>query len=243
MGRRSVTEQQKISTLTWVFDKKLHDKWTFKKIADELEQIADEEGFFAFSISAIQKHFTEWVKAGQPDIAEFAKRKPKDDLVPHVYDEHEADNEYAERGVGDELTEHDAPAEHTEYETILPEPEGQPIYLIDSNLEQRMEEIARNVFHHMMNEMHHQNMMYGESTTLTGAEEIPPEPKTVKGIKGRRETRAYKRYTAGIDVVLVPLFEQEMKAKGLSCGKLLDIILWNRYGKPNLSYMVEDEVD
>ena len=95
----------------------------------------------------------------------------------------------------------------------------------------------------MMNEMRHQNMMYGESITLDGIEEIPPEPRTVKGIKGRREDRVYKRYTAGIDVKLVPLFEQEMKKKGLSCGKLLDIILWNRYGKPNLSYMVEDEVD
>jgi hypothetical protein len=115
--------------------------------------------------------------------------------------------------------------------------------LIDSNLEQRMEEVARNVFHLMMNEIQVQNMMYGKSFDLDGIEEIPPEPKTVKGIKGRREDRVYKRYTAGIDVVLVPLFEQEMKAKGLSCGKLLDIILWNRYGKPNLSYMVENEVD
>ena len=237
MGRRSVTEQQKISTLTWVFDKKLNDKWTFKKIADELKQIADDEGFFAFSISAIQKHFTEWVKAGQPDITEFVKRKPKDDQAPDVYVEHEPDIEYAELNERGEYKEHDA------HEDLLPEAERQHINLIDNNLEQRMEEIARNVFHHMMNEMRNQNMMYGESTTLTGTEEIPPEPKTVKGIKGRRETRTYKRYTAGIDVVLVPMFEQEMKKKGLSSGKLLDIILWNRYGKPNLSYMLEDETN
>ena len=240
MGRRSITELQKINTLTWVFDKKLHNKWTFKKIADELKQIADDEGFFAFSISAIQKHFTEWVKAGQPDITEFAKRKPKDDLAPDVYDEHEPDIEYAERGASDEP---DELAELNARNDLLPEPEGQPIYLIDNNLEERMEEIARNVFHHMMNEMQEQHIRYGESITLPETEERPPEPKTVKGIKGRREDRVYKRYTPGIDVKLVPLFEHEMKKKGLSCGKLLDIILWNRYGKPNLSYMVENEVD
>ena len=237
MGRRSVTEQQKISTLTWVFDKKLNDKWTFKKIADELNRIAPDEGFFTFSISAIQKHYMEWVKAGQPDITDFAKRKPKDDLAPDVYDEHEPDIEYAERGASDELAEHDA------HDDLLPEAERQPINLIDNNLEERMEEIARNVFHHMMHEMQEQNMMYGESSTLAGIEEKPPEPKTVKGIKGRREDRVYKRYTAGIDVKLVSLFEHEMKKKGLSCGKLLDIILWNRYGKPNLSYMLEDETN
>jgi len=237
MGRRSITELQKISTLTWAFDKKLHDRWTFKKIADELNKIAPDEGFFAFSVSAIQKHFTEWVKAGQPDITEFAKRKPKDDLAPDVYDEHEPEMDYAELNQPGEYKEHDA------HDDLLPEAGRQHINLIDNNLEQRMEEVARGVFHHMMNEMRNQHMMYDESITLTGTEEIPPEPKTVKGIKGRREDRAYKRYTAGIDVVLVPLFEQEMKKKGLSCGKLLDIILWNRYGKPNLSYMVENEVD
>ena len=237
MGRRSITEFQKISTLTWVFDKKLHDKWTFKKIADELNRIAPDEGFFTFSISAIQKHYMEWVKAGQPDITEFAKRKPKDDLAPDVYDEHEPEIEYAERGDGGEYKEHDA------HDDLLPEAERQHINLIDSNLEQRMEEVARNVFHLMMNEIQVQNMMYGKSFDLDGIEEIPPEPKTVKGIKGRREDRVYKRYTAGIDVKLVPLFEHEMKKKGLSCGKLLDIILWNRYGKPNLSYMVENETD
>jgi hypothetical protein len=102
MGRRSVTELEKINTLTWVFDKKSHNKWTFKKIADELNKIAPDEGFFAFSISAIQKYFTEWVKAGQPDITDFAKRKPREDQAPDVYDEHELDIEYAERGASDE---------------------------------------------------------------------------------------------------------------------------------------------
>jgi hypothetical protein len=72
-------------------------------------------------------------------------------------------------------------------------------------------------------------------------EKIPPEPITRKGVKGRKETRSYKRLTVGIDVILAERFVEEAKKQNLSPGKLFHVILWNRYGKPQLSYMEGDE--
>jgi hypothetical protein len=71
-------------------------------------------------------------------------------------------------------------------------------------------------------------------------EAMPPAPVTLKGRqgeKGRRENREYERFTFGIDKVLAARFVAEAKEKNLSAGKLLDVILWNRYGRPVLSYM------
>ena len=67
--------------------------------------------------------------------------------------------------------------------------------------------------------------------------ETPPESKTVKGGgRGRKEKRDYVKITPTVDRVLFDLFDSETKKLKISQGKLLDIILWNWYEKPKLSY-------
>jgi hypothetical protein len=96
--------------------------------------------------------------------------------------------------------------------------------------EARIRAIAKEVFSEMMN-------MQQDVTTSPDRDPVPPEPKTIKGKgKGRRETRKYDRVTCTIDKNLAKLFTSEARRNGISVGKLLDRILWNRYGRPVLSY-------
>jgi hypothetical protein len=67
--------------------------------------------------------------------------------------------------------------------------------------------------------------------------EMPPESITIKGSgRGRKEKRDYVKITPTVDRVLFDLFDSETKKLKISQGKLLDIILWNWYEKPKLSY-------
>jgi hypothetical protein len=100
--------------------------------------------------------------------------------------------------------------------------------------------IAREVCTEMLaNVMHKEHIQH---ISVEG-EEVPPEAETIKGpgVKGRRENRKYTRLTVGIDDVLAERFTQEAKDRGISPGKLLDVLLWNRYDKPRLSYMQDTE--
>ena len=107
-----------------------------------------------------------------------------------------------------------------------PESEGK-----DDALEKRMKAIALQVI---------QDYWHNAPTIQTaqqGDEELPPEPATLKGAwKGRKENRRYERITITLDETLARLFTKEAKKRGLSEGKLMDAILWNRYGRPKLSY-------
>ena len=79
-------------------------------------------------------------------------------------------------------------------------------------------------------------------------DDLPPEPKEIKKkpgtkAKGRsRQNRDYERHTLTVDSNLWRLFEQDMKSRRISSsGRMMDVILWNHYGKPTLSYMTESK--
>jgi len=78
--------------------------------------------------------------------------------------------------------------------------------------------------------------------------DLPPEPKEIgrkPGTKGKgrsRQNRDYVRHTVTVDSTLWRLFEQDMKRRRVSsASRMMDVILWNYYGKPTLSYMTESE--
>ncbi|MEW6347688.1 MAG: hypothetical protein AB1646_01385 [Thermodesulfobacteriota bacterium] len=70
-------------------------------------------------------------------------------------------------------------------------------------------------------------------------EDMPPEPQYLKGQKGRREARAWEKLTITVDTVLAERFKKECTEHSLSAGKMMDAILWARYGKPKLSYELD----
>lgn len=79
-------------------------------------------------------------------------------------------------------------------------------------------------------------------------DDLPPEPKEIKkkpGTKGKgrsRQNRDYVRHTVTVDSSLWRLFEQDMKSRRVSsASRMMDVILWNYYGRPTLSYMTESE--
>jgi hypothetical protein len=102
----------------------------------------------------------------------------------------------------------------------------------------RVKAVAREVFQEMFDDY----KPIVKHVPIEG-EETPPEPRTIrKHGKGRKENRKYKRLTVAIDVNLAERFEAEMRSRNLSAGKLMDVILWNRYGKIPLSYHDEDDI-
>ena len=78
-------------------------------------------------------------------------------------------------------------------------------------------------------------------------DDLPPEPKEIKKkpgtkAKGRsRQNRDYVRHTVTVDSTLWRLFEKDMKRRRVSsASRMMDVILWNYYGKPAL--VVHDRV-
>ena len=105
--------------------------------------------------------------------------------------------------------------------------------LFPENWEEKMRQIAREVYQESGHNIPNGPLVFNH--------DAPPEPQTLKGARGRKEDRQIKKISATIDEVLWGLFEVERKRRGLSTGRLLDIILWQWYGKPKLSYGEEQE--
>lgn len=94
------------------------------------------------------------------------------------------------------------------------------------DMEARMRAIAHEVCSEMLKSV---------PTVHAGtADDLPPEPQ--REGKGKRRTRRYGRITLTVDETLLTLFEKEQKDRSLSASRLLDGILWTRYGRPALSY-------
>ena len=72
--------------------------------------------------------------------------------------------------------------------------------------------------------------------------DLPPEPASLKGTEkgGRRQTRQYEKLSCTVDSVLFELFRSECTERKLSAGRMLDALLWNHYGRPELSYQQAD---
>lgn len=117
------------------------------------------------------------------------------------------------------------PAEEHKPEFNVPMPQT-----IDTKeLESRMRAVAKEFFDEMIGKVQTVH------TDHTGrAEDLPPEPP--REGKGKRRTRRYGRITVTVDESLLTLFEKEQRDRSLSASRLLDGILWTRYGKPSLSY-------
>jgi hypothetical protein len=93
-------------------------------------------------------------------------------------------------------------------------------------LDERMRQIAREVFREMLGE-----------ATVPITEDIPPEPRTLKGSgKGRRQDREYVKATITVDRNLWALFETERKRLRVSVARMAEILLWRALGRPKLSF-------
>jgi len=111
-----------------------------------------------------------------------------------------------------------------------PKPKEVPVPTPFPDLDDRIRAVAREVFQEMLQDM--QN----ERNILTSIDDAPPPPEVLKGRVGRKENRIYKRLTLTLDEALYDRFIEERNRLKVSSGRLADIILWQRYGKPKLSY-------
>jgi len=106
--------------------------------------------------------------------------------------------------------------------------EAQPAW---PDIEERMRQIARDVVQETMNQVNVNHVRQEIDN-----EDFPPEPETLKGVKGRKEDRKYKRFTISLDQNLARLFEADMERLRVGAGRMADIIFWRYYGKPALTY-------
>ena len=98
---------------------------------------------------------------------------------------------------------------------------------IDAQLREQMREIAREVC---------QEMIESLRPRVVAAEDLPPEPQSIKGKPGRRQNRDYEKISVTLDSALWEKFKAERDRLKVSNSRLIDIILWQRYGKPRLSF-------
>ncbi|MFC1834283.1 hypothetical protein ACFL2Q_06055 [Thermodesulfobacteriota bacterium] len=87
-------------------------------------------------------------------------------------------------------------------------------------------EIAREVFKEMS------QSQAGQIVTNVHRTEEPPLPERT----GHRENREYDKLFVTVDRILFKLFKKEARRRGVSNSRLVDIILWNYFGKPTLSF-------
>lgn len=177
------------------------------------------------------------VQAEQPDTEEPSA--PPEAGIPN--EPQDPDNSFVPETSPDQdqqpIPESDVCASQNAQDTgMAVEPEPVPDW------QTQMRAIAREVCQEMIEAM--MPLQHMQRVSVDG-EEAPPKPVTIKGpgVKGRKETRQYERLTVGIDVVLAEKFKAEAEALNLSPGKLLDRILWNRYGMPRLSYQQPEPDD
>lgn len=189
-----------------------------------------------------------WVNnKGLLELDEHEERASQETLPiePQLSDErasHDADNvQEPEGALSDEHDERAAHiAEHAEHEEC-DEPDA---HIPWTEMEARMREIAREVATAVMNEMsvnHEMNAI--NMNHETPGPDMPPEPEYRKGQKGRKQNRTYERLTVSLDANLAKLFKAEMKRRRVSSGRLMDIICWNYFGRPRLSFEVGEHQD
>lgn len=93
--------------------------------------------------------------------------------------------------------------------------------------EHRVRQIARETFQEMI------------QTMRTIPPVFPESPLPLPHRTGRKEDRKYTKMTITLDNVLAERLLSEAKKQRLSPGKILDSILWERYGRPRLTYQEE----
>lgn len=100
--------------------------------------------------------------------------------------------------------------------------------------EQRVREIVQEELSHIQDRGMSIHNDMNESFSLC------PESPTIKGEgQGRRQEREYDRVSITVDKVLWRLFREEQQRLKIPAPRLLDSILWHRYGQPRLSFEVE----
>lgn len=104
-----------------------------------------------------------------------------------------------------------------------------------TSLEHVTRDDIEKIVEHVLNQRisNYEHNILNEPNTL----ELVPEPETVTGgAKGRRQDRQYLKISLTVDKNLWKIFRKKQKNLNCSAPRLMDSILWNFFGKPNLSY-------
>jgi len=103
--------------------------------------------------------------------------------------------------------------------------------------EERMRQIAEEVYREMIQNVRNELNMEQAAPHGTTLElnDLPKPEKT-----GRKENRLYLKLGATVDLVLVDHLMKLAEKEG-SIGKALDHILWEAFGRPELSYQLSPE--
>ena len=90
--------------------------------------------------------------------------------------------------------------------------------------------------------------MMERQTFQTSQKEGPPVPKKIREAGGYRKTPGLRvKFAATLDLELWSAFEKYRLDNGITASRAWDIITWNFFGKPRLSFQepagVENERD
>lgn len=100
-------------------------------------------------------------------------------------------------------------------------------------------QVAERVFKEKMTNF--RNVPILDRSQGQGYPPAPPLPQTVAG--SRRHAVQRGKIAGTLDAELLELFERERKERGCSASRMLDIAIWNYFGKPKLSFELSEHSD
>jgi hypothetical protein len=161
-----------------------------------------------------------------------------EDKAPGSFQEDNSERaEYSERGACSPQEERSEYGEYSEQgERSEPDQRSDQYEPWEDRMREIAEEVCQTTFQNIRNEMKDLAIV-PHVPNVQNDTEVPPEPET---ITGRKQNRLYGKLSATTDGVLVDLFIAEAKQHKVSTGRLMDIILWGRYGRPVLSYQMPE---
>jgi len=122
---------------------------------------------------------------------------------------------------------------HIMGEDPWPEHDAESSVTGEARMRQIAEEVCREIIQNVRNELKEgRTALHGTTLELS---DLPKPEKT-----GRKENRLYLKLGATVDLVLVDHLMTLAEKEG-SIGKALDHVLWEAFGRPDLSYQLSPE--
>jgi uncharacterized FlaG/YvyC family protein len=137
---------------------------------------------------------------------------------------------------------HEKESDQSEQNTSNPKPvksdqsnpsEDQIASIVQAKVDEALKGIPAMIADKIHEEM--KNMMVPTVPTVNPVDEYPPPAPRAD----RKSARRFKKVGVTVDENVFARFDEEIKSSGRTASSLLEMILWNRYGKPELSYQTE----
>jgi hypothetical protein len=159
----------------------------------------------------------------------------------------EARESAGKKVVGEESASAGADSEESFSEAYSLLQEAKLVFFLEQALDERLDPIRRELNRisscweslEILQDIRADKTKVNKRPDLSG--DVPPLPKITHMMGCPKYTVERERITGTVDPVLFRLFQQDREERGVTVSRMLDIVLWQIYGQPKLSFEILDE--